>query len=71
MLTTLWIRSPLTAAAAFLLLSCVIFAGCDPAPNPKEFGEVITELPQIEGAEKPYPLPQLEDPQKTDEQDQK
>ena len=60
-----------SAAATFLLFSGTLFAGCNPALDPKEYGEVVTELPQVEGVGKPYPLPKLEDPQKTDEQDKK
>ena len=51
---------------ALLAFASVLLAGCNPALDPNDYGEVVTELPQIEGADKPFPLPQLEDPQEPD-----
>jgi hypothetical protein len=36
--------------------------GCAPRLDPEQHGEVIYEVPKIQAAQKPYPLPQLEEP---------
>jgi len=35
--------------------------GCRPELDPATYGEVIYQLPTVEGADKPYVLPNLED----------
>jgi hypothetical protein len=55
----------------FLFSLAALTAGCDPPLDQQQYGEIVTELPKVEGAEKPYPLPKLEDPKKLDPQDQK
>ena len=60
-----------TAPAALLLLSGAVLTGCNPQLDPQEYGDVVTVFPLVEGAEKPYPLPKLEDPQKDGESGQK
>lgn len=42
----------------FLLLLC----GCGPELSEHELGTVVNELPKVEGADKPYPMPQLGPP---------
>jgi hypothetical protein len=37
--------------------------GCDPPLDPETYGRVIYQIPQIPGSEKPYPLPQLAEPE--------
>ena len=64
-------RNLKTAAAALLLLLGAALTGCNPRLDPQEYGEVVTVIPPVEGAEKPYPLPKLEEPPKDDEQGQK
>jgi hypothetical protein len=42
---------------------------CGPKISPEEMGEVVFEVPDISGADEPFPLPQLEgaeSPKKTD-----
>jgi hypothetical protein len=34
--------------------------GCQKSPDPEEFGEIITEVPKH--LDRPFPLPQLEEP---------
>jgi hypothetical protein len=38
-------------------------AGCDPSLDPKTYGRVIYQIPQVPGSDKPYPLPQLAEPE--------
>ena len=52
-------KSRLKAAAGFLFV--LPLAGCQPALDPDKYGEIINEVPQVPGADKPYPLPQLEE----------
>ncbi len=37
-------------------------AGCAPKLDPQEYGQVVSELPKVQGADKPYRLPQLDEP---------
>lgn len=60
-----------SAPAALLLFSGTLLTGCNPGLDPEKYGEIVTDLPPVEGVEKPYPLPKLEEPQKADEQDKK
>jgi hypothetical protein len=71
MIAPLQTRSSTTAVAALLLILGAVLTGCNPQLDPQEFGEVVTVLPPVEGAEKPYPLPKLEEAPKDDEQEQK
>lgn len=50
------------ALAALFALAAL--PGCSPPPplDSAEYGEILTKLPEIPGAEKPYPLPELELP---------
>jgi hypothetical protein len=41
-------------------------SGCRPQLDPETYGEVITQLPKVEGADKPYVLPDLEDTPEND-----
>ncbi len=50
------------AAAGLAILLGVGLAGCEPQLNPEQYGQVIYKLPQIEGIDRPYPLPELEEP---------
>jgi hypothetical protein len=43
-------------AASVLCLVSLGLLGCQPKFDPKEYGEVITELPRVPGVEKPYLL---------------
>jgi hypothetical protein len=45
-----------------LLLAATVSVGCEQKLDPQRYGQIIPELPQIKGADKPYPLPQLEEP---------
>jgi hypothetical protein len=46
---------------AALLIAGGALLGCESGPDPKEFGEIITEVPRE--LDKPFPLPQLDEPQ--------
>jgi hypothetical protein len=48
-------------ASVFLVLLAATLAGCEPQLDPKQYGKVVYELPKVEGANLPYPLPQLEE----------
>jgi hypothetical protein len=48
-------------ASFFLVLLAATLAGCEPQLDPEQYGKVIYELPKVEGANLPYPLPQLEE----------
>jgi hypothetical protein len=48
-------------ASVFLVLLAATLAGCEPRLDPEQYGKVVYELPKVEGANLPYPLPQLED----------
>jgi len=60
-----------SGAAALLLVLGVLVAGCDPPLDPKKYGEILTDMPQVEGAEEAYPLPQLDEPQEAGTPDKK
>ncbi len=53
------------------LLACLVAVGCAPALDPQQYGEVIHELPEIEGADKEYPLPELEEQEPPTPEDEK
>ena len=46
---------------ATLLLACLTLpsAGCSPRLDPETYGEVVHTLPEVPGAEEPFPLPEL------------
>ena len=48
-------------AGIFLALLGATLAGCEPQLDPEQYGKVVYELPKVEGANLPYPLPQLEE----------
>lgn len=44
-------------------------AGCGPRVDPQEMGEIQYQIPKIEGADKPYSMPWLDEaPQQLTEQ---
>ncbi|MEX2169362.1 MAG: hypothetical protein WD851_08625 [Pirellulales bacterium] len=46
----------------------LVAAGCGPAVDSEELGQVVYEVPMVPGAETPYPLPELKaDATKTEE----
>jgi hypothetical protein len=40
----------------------VVLGGCGPALSQSDLGKVVTDLPQVAGADKPYQIPQLGPP---------
>ncbi len=58
-MTTPFRNRQLAIAAGFLLVLPLV--GCQPSLDPDQYGEIIYEVPRVPGADKPYPLPQLED----------
>jgi hypothetical protein len=50
------------AIRAWLVVVGLALPGCAPKLDPREYGEVIHELPKLPGAEEPYPLPELDEP---------
>jgi hypothetical protein len=43
----------------FCLLIAFGIAGCGPAISEKDMGTIIYEVPKVEGADKPYEMPEL------------
>ncbi len=35
--------------------------GCAPQLDPQQYGKTLPEVPRVEGADEPYPLPELEE----------
>ena len=48
-------------ALAGICLLTLGLSGCQPQLDPKEYGELVTELPYVPGIEKPYALPEVEE----------
>lgn len=49
--------------AIIAMFALAALSGCGPPPlDSGEYGEILTKLPEIPGAEKPYPLPELDLP---------
>ena len=44
---------------ASLLLGCPALVGCGPGVSEEDLGIIVTELPQVPGADEPYPLPEF------------
>ena len=53
------------AGLSFLTAGCVAIAGCQKRLDPGEYGEIIYRSPKVAGVEKPYPLPELDEPEET------
>jgi hypothetical protein len=62
MITALRFRRLQRSSPGVLLVALVLVGGCAPSLDPQEYGQVIHEIPKVEGADEPYPLPQLEEP---------
>jgi hypothetical protein len=45
---------------AGLVAAVAVLPGCRKPLDPQEYGQVVDRLPQVEGAEKPRPLPELQ-----------
>ena len=41
-------------------LAALVCAWCGPRLDKERYGEVLFRIPSVEGADKPYPLPELE-----------
>jgi hypothetical protein len=52
-----------SAVAGLLLLASAVLLGCEPKLDEQQYGQIIYDVPKINGADRPYPLPQLEDPE--------
>ncbi len=50
------------AARLATLVLLAGLTGCEPRLDPEQYGKVIYRLPQIKGADVPYPLPELDEP---------
>lgn len=51
-------------AGAWLGVIVALFApsgGCAPQLDAQQYGKVVPSVPKVEGADKPYPLPELEE----------
>jgi hypothetical protein len=44
-----------------------MLTGCQKQLDPREYGQVVNQVPTVEGADKPFPLPQLDEPEKPQE----
>ena len=54
---------PLLPAFLAAVLACSMVAGCGgPAIPKEELGQIVTTLPQVPGADQPYPLPESHAP---------
>ena len=42
-------------------LVSLVEGGCRPQLDPEQYGEVLSGLPRVPGAEKPYPLPEIDE----------
>jgi hypothetical protein len=56
----MFIRKACRLLAVVAPLALGALSGCEKRPDPKEYGEIITEVP--ERLNRPFPLPQLEEP---------
>ena len=69
---TLRLLDPLqSAAAGILLLTSALLTGCEPKLEEQQYGQILHDVPQVPGADRPYPLPQLEDPQEKPSEEEK
>jgi hypothetical protein len=59
------------AIAGFLLLTSAVRIGCEPKLQEQQYGQIIYDVPKVKGADRPYPLPQLEDPEEKPSEDEK
>jgi hypothetical protein len=59
------------AAIGSLPLALALAGGCQQKLDPQEYGQIIPDLPKIKGAQKRYPLPQLEEPEESQPEGQK
>ncbi len=59
-------RSYLTFLSLSAFISLVpLLSGCEPAPPPREdLGNVVSGLPKVPGADKPYEMPEIDKPEK-------
>lgn len=45
-----------------MLLTAPLLNGCESASPPSDLGSVVFEVPRVQGADEPYPMPQLGPP---------
>jgi len=51
------------AVSALAIVGFLLAAGgCETKLDPAQYGEIVTKLPKVEGADKPYQLPDLDEP---------
>jgi hypothetical protein len=60
-----------SAVAGFLLLTSAVLAGCEPKLPEQQFGQIIYDVPKVKGADRPYPLPQIDDAEEKPSEDEK
>jgi hypothetical protein len=48
--------------ASLVLAAFPIFGGCGPNLSSKDFGTVVEGIPKVEGADKPFEMPELGPP---------
>ncbi len=52
------------------LIFCVaMISGCEPAPKTDDFGTILQSPPDVPGADKPRPIPELDPPAEQDQKD--
>jgi hypothetical protein len=49
-------------AIGLLLFLAAVLAGCQPKLDPQRYGQILPAVPQLEGTDLPYPLPELDEP---------
>ena len=57
--STFW---SVAAIAVLLLIGSFAVSGCNKPLDPQQYGQVLYKLPKVEGADEPYPLPELDKP---------
>lgn len=54
-----WFLELMMPKARSISILLLLAAGCGPAVDSEELGQVVYEVPMVPGAETPYPLPEL------------
>jgi len=50
------------AAIGLLLLVAAGLAGFQRTLDPRQYGQILPNVPKLEGTDRPYPLPELDEP---------
>ncbi len=64
------IRRRMWLAAVGVLPLGLALAGCEKSLDPQEYGQIMTQIPKIKGAEKKYVFPELTVPKEKEPPDE-